>query len=282
MRALASGLGHGVGLRAAHYASWEASPREVAWTECITENYLGESGPVGGRPRQVLEYVRSHIPLVLHGVSMSIGGLDPLDRTYLRALKELADAIEPEWVSDHLCWGAIDGHHLHDLLPIPFTEEALDHITPRVLTVQDLLARPLVLENPSTYVAFDASVMPEWEFLAELARRTGARVLLDVNNVFVSAKNHGFSADDYLAGIPVDAVAQFHLAGHTDAGTHLLDTHDGPVCDAVWALYEKAIQRFGDVATLIEWDAKLPPYADLVAEARRSADVARRALRVDE
>ena len=266
--------GHGIGLRTTHYASWEAGTTEVDRTECITENYLD----VGGRPRQILERVRGAMPVVLHGVSLSIGGVDPLDRDYLGAVKRLADAIDPAFVSDHLCWTAREGHNLHDLLPLPYTEEALAHVAGRVNAVQDLLRRPLVLENPSTYLAFAASQMTEWEFLTALTRATGAKLLLDVNNVYVSARNHGFSADAYLAGIPVDAVAQFHLAGHTDLGTHVIDTHDAPVCDAVWALYRKAVRRFGRVATLIEWDAQIPPFETLLEESRRAAAVADEAL----
>jgi uncharacterized protein (UPF0276 family) len=213
------------------------------------------------------------MPVVLHGVSLSIGSVDPLNRDYLESVRRLAAEVEPAWISDHLCWSSVDGHYLHDLLPLPYTAEALDHVAARVHTVQDVLRRPLVLENPSTYLSFAESAMTEWEFLRELVRRTGCGLLLDVNNVYVSARNHGFSADDYLAGLPADAVWQFHLAGHTDLGTHCIDTHDAPVCDAVWDLYRKAVRRFGAVSTLVEWDDKIPPLEVVLAESRRAAAV---------
>jgi uncharacterized protein (UPF0276 family) len=260
-------LGQGVGLRAAHYEAWSRGAPAVDWVECITENYLD----VGGRPRAMLRSLRARMPVVLHGVSLSIGSADPLHRGYLDSVRRLAEEIEPAWVSDHLCWSSIDGHYLHDLLPVPYTAEALDHIASRVQAVQDLLRRPLVLENPSTYLTFTESTLTEWEFLAELARRTGCGLLLDVNNVYVSARNHGFSPDDYLEGIPVGSVWQFHLAGHTDLGTHLVDTHDAPVCDAVWDLYRKAVRRFGPVAALVEWDDKIPALEAVVAESQRAA-----------
>ena len=262
-------LGHGVGLRAPHYPAWAAAAPPVDWIECITENYL----EVGGRPRAMLRKLRAQLPVVLHGVSLSIGSVDPLNRPYLESVRRLAEELEPAWVSDHLCWSSIGGHYLHDLLPLPYTDEALDHVAARVHAVQDVLRRPLVLENPSTYLTFAQSTLTEWDFLAALSRRTGCGLLLDVNNVYVSARNHGFAADDYLAGLPVGAVWQFHLAGHTDLGTHLIDTHDAPVCDAVWELYRKAVRRFGPVAALVEWDDKIPPLETVVAESRRAAAV---------
>ncbi len=267
-------VGQGVGLRATHYADWERGARGVSWAECITENYLD----VGGRPRQMLELVRARMPLVLHGVSLSIAGTDPLDLAYLAAVKRLANDLEPAWVSDHLCWSSTGGQQLHDLLPIPYTEEALLHVALRVRQAQDFLGRPLVLENPSTYLAFAESTMTEWDFLAELAKRTDCGILLDVNNVYVSSRNHGFLPDDYLAGVPVQAVKQFHLAGHTDRGSHVIDTHDAPVADAVWALYAKAVARFGPVPTLLEWDASLPPFETVVAESQKAAAVVAAAL----
>ena len=263
-------LGHGVGLRTAHYQEWsEGGTHQVDWVECITENYLD----VGGRPRAMLRGLRERMPVVLHGVSLSIGSVDPLDTAYLESVSRLAAEVEPAWVSDHLCWSSVGGHHLHDLLPLPYTAEALDHVAARVHAVQERLRRPLVLENPSTYLGFAESTVTEWEFLAELHRRTGCGLLLDVNNVYVSARNHGFSADDYLAGIPAGAVWQFHLAGHTDLGTHLVDTHDAPVCDAVWELYRTAVRQFGPVAALVEWDDKIPPLELVVAESRRARAV---------
>ena len=262
-------LGHGIGLRAKHFDSWQHHAPDVAWAECITENFLG----VGGRPRQVLERVRSLMPVVLHGVSLSIGSVDPLNLDYLAAVKQLAHEVEPSWVSDHLCWSSVGGQYLHDLLPLPYTEEALAHVASRVHEVQEMLQRPLVLENPSTYLAFDGSTMAEWEFFAELVRATGCGMLLDVNNVYVSARNQGFSPETYLDGIPREAVWQFHLAGHSDLGTHLIDTHDAPVCDDVWRLYAAAVRRFGPLPALVEWDDAIPPLAVLVDESRRAAAV---------
>jgi uncharacterized protein (UPF0276 family) len=213
--------------------------------------------------------------VVLHGVSLSLGSVDPLDERYLDALDALAREIEPAWVSDHLCWSSFGGHAGHDLWPVPFTEEALAHIASRVARVQERLGRRILVENVSSYLQFAASALTEWDFLAELCRRTDCGVLLDVNNVFVSAYNHGFSPHDFLAGIPVDRVGQIHLAGHRDEGTHLLDTHDHPVCDGVWNLYRAAVERFGAVPTLIERDDDIPPLAELVAESRRAASIER-------
>jgi uncharacterized protein (UPF0276 family) len=221
----------------------------------------------------MLERVRSEVPVVLHGVSLSIGSTDPLSLTYLRSLRELAREIDAAWVSDHLCWSSVDDHYLHDLLPMPYTEEALAHVATRVHQAQDVLGRPLVLENPSTYLGFAESTLTEWDFLGELARQTGCGLLLDVNNVYVSARNHGWSAEAYLEGIPVDAVWQFHLAGHADLGTHLVDTHDAPVCDAVWSLYARAVHRFGATSTLIEWDDRIPALDVVVAESARAREV---------
>ena len=262
-------LGHGVGLRAAHYDAWQRAVPGIDWVEVITENVLD----VGGRPRRMLERVRSEVPVVLHGVSLSIGSTDPLSLTYLRSVRELAREIDAAWVSDHLCWSSVDDHYLHDLLPMPYTEESLAHVVARVHRAQDVLGRPLVLENPSTYLGFAESTLTEWDFLAELARQTGCGLLLDVNNVYVSATNHGWSAEAYLEGIPVDAVWQFHLAGHSDLGTHLVDTHDAPVCDAVWSLYARAVHRFGATSTLIEWDDRIPPLDAVIAESARARAV---------
>ena len=264
-------LGHGVGLRAAHYDAWQRAVPGIDWVEVITENVLD----VGGRPRRMLERVRSEVPVVLHGVSLSIGSTDPLSLTYLRSVRELAREIDAAWVSDHLCWSSVDDHYLHDLLPMPYTEESLAHVVARVHRAQDVLGRPLVLENPSTYLGFAESTLTEWDFLAELARQTGCGLLLDVNNVYVSATNHGWSVEAYLEGIPVDAVWQFHLAGHSDLGTHLVDTHDAPVCNAVWSLYARAVHRFGATSTLIEWDDRIPPLDAVIAESARAREVER-------
>jgi uncharacterized protein len=267
-------LGHGVGLRAQHYPEWERGA-QCGFVECITENYLG----VGGRPRRMLRSLRERMPVALHGVSLSIGSVDPLDASYLKAVRALADEVQPALVSDHLCWSSIDGHHLHDLLPLPYTQEALDHVAARVHTVQDVLQRQLVLENPSTYLSFADSQLSEPEFLAALVARTGCGLLLDVNNVYVSSRNHGFSAAGYLDAIPKAAVQQIHLAGHTDLGTHLIDTHDAPVCDEVWDLYAEAVRRFGSVPTLIEWDDKIPSLEVVLAESQWAAATEARVLR---
>jgi hypothetical protein len=201
---------------------------------------------------------------------MSLGATDPLNEAYLAALAALADRFAPAWISDHLCWGNYGKHYAHDLLPLPYTEEALEHVVRRVTTVQERLGRQILVENVSSYVTFAHSTMPEWEFLAAVAERADCGILLDVNNIYVSAVNHGFDAERYLAGVPIDRVGQVHLAGHTDNGTHLLDTHDHPVCDEVWELYRAAVARFGRVSTLVEWDEHIPTFEELLAEADRA------------
>ncbi len=272
------GLGFGLGLRPVHYGDVLGSaPGTLAvdWFEVITENYLVG----GGRPLAVLDRVRERWPVVMHGVSLSIGGVDALDEDYLRRVRELARRCEPEWVSDHLCWTGMDGVNLHDLLPLPYTAEALDHVAPRVHAVQEALGRPLVLENVSSYVEYAHADFTEWDFLAELVRRTGCGLLLDVNNVYVGSRNHGYDARRFLDGIPVGAVCQFHLAGHSDLGTHVIDTHDAPVCEAVWSLYEYAVRRFGPVPTLLERDDAIPPLAELTGELGRAREIAAAAQR---
>jgi uncharacterized protein (UPF0276 family) len=254
--------GHGVGLRARHYARYLATTPRVDFVEAITENYLSP----GGRPRAVLEQVRRDLPVALHGVSLSIGGSDPLSRSHLDAVADLARWVEPAVVSDHLCWGTHGGRYAHDLWPLPYTEEALAHVVERVGAVQDRLGRHLLLENVSSYVAFRDSTLSEWEFLGEVARRADCGILLDVNNVVVSARNHGFDPDAYVAGLPVDRVWQLYLAGHSDHGTYLLDSHDHPVSDGVWALYRTVVRRFGEVPSLVEWDDHIPELEVLVAE----------------
>jgi len=275
-------LGHGIGLRTEHYADVLATPPDardfVDWFEVISDNFMEP----GGNPRRVLRAVRERWPVVLHGVSLSLGGTDPLDARYLDDLAALTREIEPAIVSDHLCWGSHGGAYAHDLLPLPFTEEALANTAARVLRVQDRLKRQILVENVSSYVAFTQSTMPEWEFLSALAARTDCGLLLDVNNVFVSAHNHGFDARAFLDAIPVGRVGQFHLAGHSQLGELLLDTHDHPVRDEVWDLYRHAVARFGAVPTLIEWDDKLPSLARVVEESQRAkavADEARSAAR---
>jgi uncharacterized protein (UPF0276 family) len=263
-------LGPGIGLRTPHYAEVLERRPPIGWLEVISENFLVP----GGNPRRVLRRVREHHPIVLHGVSLSIGSCDRLDEGYLRALRALADEVQPAWMSDHLCWNRIDGTSGHDLWPLPYTEAVLRHVAARLAHVQERLGRRLLLENVSTYVQLAASEMSEWEFLAELCRRVDCGLLLDVNNVFVSAHNLGFDARAFLAGIPADRVGQIHLAGHRDAGTHLLDSHDTPVAPPVWSLYREAVERFGPVPTLIERDDDIPPLDELLAEARQAAAIA--------
>jgi uncharacterized protein len=259
-------LGHGVGLRPKHYPHLWAGSARADWFEVISENFMVE----GGRPMAALEQARALAPVVLHGVSLSLGSIDPLSDPYLRTLGALANRIEPAWVSDHLCWGSAGGHYAHDLLPLPYTEEALAWIAERVARVQERLGRAILVENVSTYLAFEHSTMPEWEFLAGVAARAGCGILLDVNNIYVSARNHGFDPAAYLAGVPVGAVGQIHLAGHTDMGAYLFDTHDGPVAEPVWALYRQAVSRFGRVSTLVEWDDRIPELEVVCAEAERA------------
>lgn len=272
MSALPS-LGFGLGLRKEHFADLlAAAPAGVDWFEAISENFM----VAGGKPLAVLERVRRDFPLVLHGVSLSIGGIDPLAGDYLDRLAALIDRIEPAWVSDHLCWTGVDGVNLHDLLPLPYTEESLAHVAGRVRQVQDRLRRRLVLENPSTYLAAAGNSLTEWEFLAALAEQTDCLLLLDVNNVYVSACNHGFDPLRYLAAIPPARVAQLHIAGHRDVDGFKIDTHDAPVCEAVWALYAQAAQRFAAAATLLERDDAIPPLPELIAELDRARAIAAR------
>jgi uncharacterized protein (UPF0276 family) len=267
-------LGHGVGLRRDHFERVLSAPTGVDWFEAISENFMVP----GGRPRDILRRVRRDYPIVLHGVSLSIGSTDPLDGGYLERLAALIRDIEPAWVTDHLCWTGVSGVNSHDLLPMPYTEEALDHVARRVAQVQERLGRRIALENPSSYLTWTASTIPEWDFLAALAARADCGIMLDVNNVFVSARNHGFDPEVYIDAIPTDRVWQFHLAGHSDHGTHLLDTHDHPVRDEVWELYRRAVRRFGTIPTLIEWDGNVPPWERLEAESHRAREVMRDAL----
>ncbi len=262
-------LGHGVGLRREHFERILSAPTRVDWFEAISENFM----VAGGRALDVLTRIRERYPIVLHGVSLSIGSTDPLDHRYLDELAALARRFEPEWVSDHLCWTGVGGHNAHDLLPLPYTEEALEHVVVRVVQVQEHLGRRIALENASSYVSYRHSSMPEWEFLAAIARRSGCGILLDINNIYVSARNHGFDARQYLAGIPVDAVWQFHLAGHSNKGKFLLDTHDHPVIEPVWQLYREAVERFGEISTLIEWDDHIPPFERLESESERAREI---------
>lgn len=263
--------GFGLGLRPEHHRELAQGGVRVDWLEIITENYLVP----GGKPLDYLDRIRAHYPMAMHGVSLSIGGSDALDVEYLGAVRRLAARIEPAWISDHLCWTGSGGMNLHDLLPIPFTRAALAHVAGRIGRVQDFLRRPLLIENVSSYVRFEADEIAEWDFLAALAQRSGCGLLLDVNNVYVNSVNHGFDPRDFIAALPASAVRQVHLAGHSRSPLGLIDTHDAPVCDEVWHLYEDAIARFGIVPTMIERDDRIPPLDELLAEldiARHRAD----------
>jgi uncharacterized protein (UPF0276 family) len=269
-------LGHGIGLRTTHFPHYLAQGAQgIDWVEIISENFFEP----GGRPWSVLEKVRAEVPVVAHGVSLGIGSVDPLSEDYLKSLQRLVERIQPAWVSDHLCWGGYAGKYAHDLLPLPYTEEALAHIVERIERVQDRLGRQILLENVSSYVAYAESAMPEWEFLTELTRRADCGILLDVNNVYVSAFNHGFPAERYIDAIPADRIGQVHLAGHTDRGTYLFDSHIGPVPDPVWTLFRRLTERIGAVPTLVEWDEDIPPYEVVVADSQRAAEMTREVLR---
>ena len=269
-------LGFGLGLRPQHYPEILDGDPAVDWFEIISENYMVP----GGNPLRMLDRIAERYPVVMHGVSLSIASTAPMDMDYLSSLKALADRANPKWVSDHLCWTGVHGVNLHDLLPVPYTEEALNHVASRISQVQDYLGRRIAIENVSSYVEFNHSEMDEWEFVAELSKRADCWLLLDVNNVFVSGFNHDFSTKAFIETIPVDRVVQFHLAGHSEADTHFIDTHDEPVKQEVWDLYEQALKRFGPVSTMIERDDKIPPLADLVAELDMARAIARRALPV--
>jgi len=259
-------LGVGVGLRTVHFGHILSKVPEVDFYEALTENFLD----TGGRPLHVLDRIAERTPVVLHGVSMSIGGTDPLDFDYLRKVKALARRTKALWVSDHLCFTGVMGRNTHDLLPLPYTEESLKHVTRRAKTVSDFLERPLVLENPSSYVEFRASTIPEWTFFDRLLRDADCGMLLDVNNVYVSSVNHGFDAVEYLDALPHDRVVQYHLAGHTDKGTYHLDTHSARVKDEVWGLFRHANALTGPRATLLEWDEDIPDFETVHAEARKA------------
>ena len=259
-------LGTGIGLRTVHFGEILAGKPALDWFEVLSENFMD----TGGRPLFVLDQVVERFPVALHGVSLSVGSTDPLDRGYLQKLKALAKRTRARWVSDHLCWTGVLGRNTHDLLPLPYDKATLRHVTRRVRQVQDALERPLVLENPSTYLEYARSTMKEWEFLSELCDATGCGLLLDVNNVYVSSYNHGYDPRQYVDGIPADRVVQVHLAGHTNEGTHILDTHSGRAIPQVWKLYERLVARTGPVSTLYEWDADIPPLATVVREAAKA------------
>jgi uncharacterized protein len=256
-------LGTGIGLRTVHYSHILETKPAVDWFEIISDNYLSTAG----RPLEFLDEIAERYPIVMHGVSLSIGSSDPLNLQYVRELRALAQRSAARWISDHLCWTAFAGKNSHDLLPLPYTEEALRHVTQRTRAVQDLLGAPLLLENPSSYAEFAGSSMPEWEFLGRLAEDADCALLLDVNNVYVSSRNHGFDPMTYLNAIPFDRVVQLHVAGHTDYGTHIIDSHVGPVVDPVWQLCALVHERAPGVSTLLEWDAEIPSFEETHREA---------------
>ena len=259
-------LGFGLGLRPTHYQTILERQPNIDWFEILSENYMAS----GGKPRYYLEQIRQQYPIVMHGVSMSIGSTDPLNQNYLKNLKALAEDIEVAWISDHLCWTGIQRINSHDLLPLPYTEESLNHVIARIQQVQEFLGRRIAIENPSSYIEFKTSTIPEWEFMATMAEQADCLILLDVNNVYVSAFNHGFNAQTYLDYIPPARVQQFHLAGHTNKGKHIIDTHDHPVIDPVWELYQYAAQRFPGVSTLLERDDQIPPLKELLDELNKA------------
>lgn len=259
-------LGIGVGLRSVHYSHILQEKPAVDWFEIISENYMATAG----RPLAILEEIAERHPLVMHGVALSIGSTDPLNRPYLDQLVALRDRFHCPWLSDHLCWTGVAGRNSHDLLPMPYTRESLRHLVQRVRRVQDRIGAPLFLENPSTYVQFAADQMPEWEFLGELCERADCGIMLDVNNIYVSSRNHGFDPADYLNALPWDRVVQIHVSGHTDEGTHCVDTHIGPVIDPVWELLAQAWHRAGGASVLLEWDADIPDFPTTHAEALRA------------
>ena len=264
----------GLGLRKEHYHDFIDHEQPVDWLEILSDNYMVD----GGKPLIMLDKIRERYPMVMHSVSLSIGSTKGINETYLKKLKALERRVEPMWLSDHLCWTGVHGRNLHDLLPLPYTEEALQIVSQNIHHVQEVLQRPLVLENVSSYVAFNDSEMTEWEFLSALCERTGCKLLLDINNIYVSAFNHEFDAMDFIQGVPADRVLQFHLAGHQNNGNHLVDTHDHEVCDGVWDLYRHALKRFGNIPTMIERDDNIPTLSELIAELDIARQIANETL----
>ncbi|AUH73949.1 DUF692 domain-containing protein [Legionella sainthelensi] len=263
-------LGFGLGLRPDYYEEILTQKPDLDWFEILTENYLVP----GGKPLYYLDQIRTHYPIVMHGVSLSLGSSDPLDRDYLQQLKNLASRVEPVWISDHLCWTGVNGVNAHDLLPIPYTRQAVNHIVSRIHQVQEFLGRPILIENVSSYLAYKQSEMTEWEFILEIVNKADCYILLDVNNVYVSSINHQFDPLDYIFAMPAERVAQIHLAGHSNHGHYIIDTHDAPVIQPVWDLYGATLKRLGAVSTMIERDDNMPPLVDLLAEIKHAREIA--------
>jgi uncharacterized protein len=268
-------LGFGLGLRPQHYREILDGNPPIDWFEIISENYMVP----GGQPLRMLDRIVERYPVVMHGVSLSIASTAPLDRDYLSSLKTLARRTNPKWISDHLCWTGVHGVNLHDLMPVPYTEEALDHVVSRIRNVQDFLGHRIAIENVSSYLEYQCSEMSEWEFVSEMAKRADCLLLLDVNNVFVSGFNHEFDCRDFISAIPPERVVQFHLAGHSEGNGCLIDTHDAPIRPEVFSLYAKALERFGQVSTMIERDDNIPPLAELLAELDQARTVAARVFK---
>lgn len=264
-------LGFGLGLRPDYYEEILTHQPDLDWFEILTENYLIP----GGKPLYYLDKIRELYSIVMHGVSLSIASTDPLDIGYLKQLKALALRVEPAWISDHLCWTGVQGLNAHDLLPVPYTGQAIKHVVSKIQHVQDFLGRPILIENVSSYVTYKQSEMPEWDFIVEIVKQSGCYILLDVNNIYVSSVNHQFNPMDYINAMPADRVAQIHLAGHSNHGDYIIDTHDAPVIDEVWDLYASTIRRLGKISTMIERDDKMPPFADLLAEINRARHITR-------
>jgi uncharacterized protein len=271
-------LGFGLGLRPEYYEEIVSQPElcrsQIDWFEILTENYLIP----GGKPLYYLDKIREHYPIVMHGVSLSLGSSDPLDLNYINQVKALAKRIEPVWISDHLCWTGVQGLNLHDLLPIPYTTDAIKHLVSRISKVQELLGRPILIENVSSYLSYKQSEMTEWEFIAQLVKQSGCYLLLDVNNVYVSSVNHQFNPLEFIEAMPAKQVAQIHLAGHLNLGDYIVDTHDAPVIEPVWDLYAATIQRLGLVSTMIERDDNMPAFSELIAELAQAKQIAQHVL----
>lgn len=262
-------LGYGLGLRTEYYDAILQRQPNVDWFEILSENYMVD----GGKPLYYLDAIRERYPMVMHGVSLSIGGTDPLNLHYLAQLKDLAQRVQPCWISDHLCWTGQGGHNLHDLMPLPYNDEAVRHVANRVREVQDFLQRRILLENVSSYVSYTHSTMNEWEFYRAVVEEADCLMLLDINNIYVSARNHRFDPMDYLTAMPKDRVQQIHLAGHSDYGDYVIDTHDHPVVDPVWRLYAEALKCFGPVSTMIERDDRFPPFDELMQELNQAREI---------
>lgn len=267
-------LGFGLGLRPDYYEEILMQKPDLDWFEILTENYLIP----GGKPLYYLDRIRADYPIVMHGVSLSVGSADPLDIDYLQQLKALADRIEPAWISDHLCWTGVTGINAHDLLPLPYTRQAVKHIVSRIQQIQDFLGRPILIENVSSYLNYKQSEMSEWEFIFEIVKQADCYILLDVNNIYVSSVNHQFDPIEYIHAMPADRVAQIHLAGHTNHGDYIIDTHDAPVIQPVWDLYAATLQRLGPISTMIERDDNMPPFVELLAEINQARRIAKSVL----